>query len=109
VHDGAHVRVVVIEAVHEHAVHEHRIAQRQLAGKIDEAGIAAFLERVQARQHAMREIVVRRCERDACRARRVCGLRMSVLRFLRPPGLSTCEKPIRQYRLDSVCLSALSL
>jgi hypothetical protein len=59
------VRVVIVEPVHEHAVVENRVSQRERARRRDEARAAAFVQRVETAQYAVREIVLRGREGDA--------------------------------------------
>ncbi len=68
VHDAGHVRVVVVEAVHEHAVEQRRVAHRQPAVEADHRRAAAGMpagERLHRVGAARGEVLAARGERTA--------------------------------------------
>ena len=57
-HNRAHMRVVVIQAMHQRAVHQHRVAQRQFVRHTDQATGTAARNTADARQDVMRKGIV---------------------------------------------------
>ena len=66
-HDGFHVRVVVVEPVHQRAVHQYRIAHAEPRRHADHRAIPRLANRLDARKDPFGERIAGRRHGDADR------------------------------------------